>query len=303
MSKLGKTSYVLLHWRMLLWRAFRDTLSWLFVAVTLIGSLIAFLPENEAVWLRTTLHFFMKNPWTLLLLFLIFVCIATIVNWPRTRAAYKDKKSDIWVIIECCDLLEQKGTKVIHMVDTFDSELGRIISPQSLHGAFLQLCKEKQVPIDDLLNAQLAKHQPIKENSNLPGKTNKYALGTVCPIDIKDERFCCVAFTKLQPNGTIEISKNDYIRCLKNMWRNLADPRIRGEELNVAVMGNRFVDLPAEFSTEQKIDLMIQTFFAVAREKSCCRVLRICVHPNNIAEIDFEHYPTIIEHLAKRPVI
>ena len=87
------------------------------------------------------------------------------------------------------------------------------------------------------------------------------------------------------------------------MWRNLAEPRVREEEVNVAVMGNRFVDLPAEFSTEQKIDLMIQTFFAVAREKTCCRTLRICIHPDNVTEIDFGNYPTIMEHLAKRPVI
>ena len=53
----------------------------------------------------------------------------------------------------------------------------------------------------------------------------------------------------------------------------------------------------------QKIDLMIQTFFAVAREKTCCRVLRICVHPDNAPDIDFEKYSVIVEHLAKRPVI
>ena len=302
-DSLKKTNYALLHWKRLAWTTFRDTFSWLFVTVTLIGSLIAFLPEEEVAWLQKTIQFLSQHIWVLVLLLLAVIAIAVLVNWPHTRAAYKDKTSDIWVIVESCDLLKQKGTKVIHMVDTFDTELGRIISPKSLHGAFLQQCKDKQVPIDDLLNAQLAHLQPVKEDPSLPGKTNRYTLGTVCPVDIEDERYCCVAFTRLQPNGTIEISKSDYIRCLKAMWRNLADPRIRGEELNVAVMGNRFVDLPAEFSTEQKIDLMIQTFFAVAREKACCRVLRICVHPNNIAEIDFAHYPIIMEHLAKRPVI
>lgn len=299
----ARLQYARLHWKRLMWTTVRDTLSWLFVMITVLGSLIAFLPKDGAQRLQNGVSFCWTHFFLFVLILVVLTIVALLVNWPRTKAVYKDKNTDIRVIVECCDLLQQKGTKVIHMVDTFDTELGRIISPQSLHGAFLQICKEKQISIDDVLNVQLAKHKPLKDDPSLPGKTRKYMLGTICPIDIEEERFCCVAFTKLQPNGTIEISKSDYIRCLKSMWRNLADPRIRGEELNVAVMGNRFVDLPAEFSTEQKIDLMIQTFFAMAREKACCRTLRICVHPNNISEIDFEHYPVIIEHLAKRPVI
>ena len=299
MHKQRRVNYALLHWKSLLKETLKDTWSCLVVLITLIGSLYALLQKE----MGKMLEFFLRSPWLILLVLLLIIIGVVLYNWPRMRAAYKDKKTDIWVIIECCDLLQQRGVKVIHMVDTFDTELGRIISPRSLHGAFLQFCKDKKVSIENLIHTQLARYKPLKSDQTLPGNKDKYALGTICPVDIDSERYCCVAFTKLKPNGTIEISKSDYIRCLKAMWRNLADPRMRGEEINVAVMGNRFVDLPAEFSTEQKIDLMIQTFYAVAREKACCRVLRICVHPDNAPEIDFEKYPIIIEHLAKRPII
>lgn len=304
MNNSGKRKYIFLHLKRLVWQSALDFLQWSILVITVIGSLIAFLPTDRAMWLKAAIPYYITTyPGIYVLLVLFLMGIAVYIHWPRTRAAYKDKKTDIWVILECCDILQQEGLKVIHTVDTFDTELERIISPKSLHGAFLQLCKQKNIAIDELLNTALATIKPLRRNKDLPGRKEQYALGTICPINIDTEPFCCVAFTRLQPNGTIKISKAEYITCLKQMWRNLANPLNRNDVVNVAVMGNKFVDLPSEFSTEQKIDLMIQTFFAMAREKSCCRVLRICVHPDNASDIDFEKYPVIIEHLAKRPVI
>lgn len=303
MRNTGKRRYVLLHWKRLVWRSVRDLFQWGIMAITIIGSLIAFMPDEDARWLKTAVVYVWTHPWLAVLILLAAYAVSVAYNWPRTRAAYKDKKTDIWVIIECCDIMHQEGLKVIHTVDTFDMALGTIISPQSLHGAFLKLCAQKQVNVDEQIDAALEHRVPRSVNEHLPGRTRQYGLGTICRVNVDADPFACVAFSRLQPNGTIEITQEEYIRCLKQMWRNLADPRNRNDVINVAVMGNKFVDLPAEFSTEQKIDLMIQTFFAVAREKSCCRVLRICVHPNNAPDIDFTHYPVIIEHLAKRPVI
>jgi len=299
MNNSGKRKYVLLHWKRLAWQSAVDFLQGGITIITVIGSLIAFLPERETDCLKECI----LQGWVIVLILIALIAGVLIYNFPRTRAAYKDKKTDIWVIIECCDILQQEGMKVIHTVDTFDTELDRIISPKSLHGAFLQLCKQKNIAIEELLNTALATIKPVRKNKDLPGRKEQYELGTICRVDVEGEPFGCVAFTRLQPNGTIKISKEEYITCLKQMWRNLSNPLNRNDVVNVAVMGNKFVDLPAEFSTEQKIDLMIQTFFAVAREKSCCRVLRICVHPDNAPDIDFEKYPVIIEHLAKRPVI
>lgn len=298
MGHSEKSKYVLQHWKRLVWTTARDFFSWTIVVLTIIGSLVAVLPDAPAQWLKT-----MAFGWQTILLIIAIFLIAIYVNWPRTRAIYKDKKSDIRVIIECCDILQQRGLKVIHTVDTFDSELHRIITPRSLHGAFLEKCSKTGVDIDSQIDAALESLIPDEEDEHLPGRTKRYALGTLCPIEVQGEPYCWVAFTHLQPNGTISISQRQYIDCLKVLWSNLSEPKIRHDEVNVAVMGNKLVDLPAEFSTEQKIDLMIQTFFAVAREKACCRTLRICVHPENVSDIDFETYPTIMAHLAKRPVI
>ena len=303
MDYSGKRKYVLQHWKGLVTKSVSLFAQWAVMIITLTGSLFGCLPEEKAGWLHHGVRYLLANPvWVVFLLVLILLA-ALLYCWPKTRAVYKDRHSDITVIIECCDILRESGMKVIHVVDTFDMALGTIISPRSLHGAFLQLCQRQQIDVDAQVDAALAHLRPIGTNDELPGRKAQYDLGTTIRVDVGDEPFCCVAFTRLQPSGTISITKEDYIRCLKQVWRNLADPLVRSDEVNVAVMGNKFVDLPAEFSTEQKIDLMLQTFFAVMREKRCCRTLRICVHPDNATEIDFDKYPVIIDHLAKRPVI
>jgi hypothetical protein len=304
MDNSGKRKYVTLHWKRLAWHSMRDFLQWTVLTITVVSSLMAFLPTEKVERLKEAISCFITTYSAIFcIIIILIIALAVLINWPQTRAAYKDKQTDIRVIIECCDILQQEGLKVIHTVDTFDTDMDRIITPKSLHGAFLQLCKQKNIAIEEQIDTALEQVEPLQINTELPGRQKQYELGTLCPIDVESDPFCCVAFTKLQPNGTIQISKEEYIACLKKMWYNLSDPRRRNDIINVAVMGNKFVDLPAEFSTEQKIDLMIQTFFAVAREKNCCRVLRICVHPDNAPDIDFEKYPIIIAHLAKRPVI
>lgn len=298
-----KIYYVRLHWKPLVLHTILDILSWVIVMITIIGSLFAFLPIETSEWLKEWIQILLVLVWPVILALLLMIIIALVVNWPRTQTSYKDKSTDIKVIIECCDIFKQKGTKVIHVVDTFDMELHRIITPHSLHGAFLRLCKTLGVNVEEEIDNALSDLQALGEEQMLPGRRNRYKLGSLCPIQVDNEPYCCVAFTHLLPNGNIEITKDEYVECLKTMWRNLSAPRIRNEEINVAVMGNKFVDLPAEFSTEQKIDLMIQTFFIVAREKRICRTLRICIHPSNVADVNFDNYATIIEHLSKRPVI
>ncbi len=298
-----KIYYVRLHWKSLALHTLFDALSWIFVIITIVGSLLAFLPFDGSEWLKEWIQILLLLVWPVALALSLILVIALVVNWPRTQTSFKDKNTDITVIIECCNIFKQKGLKVIHVVDTFDMELHRIITPHSLHGAFLQRCETLGVNVEEEIDKALSNLSPLGEEQMLSGRKNRYELGALCPIQVDNEPYCCVAFTHLLPNGNIEITKDEYVECLKRMWRNLSAPRIRNEEVNVAVMGNKFVDLPAEFSTEQKIDLMIQTFFVVAREKRICHTLRICIHPSNVTDVNFDNYSTIIEHLSKRPII
>ena len=276
-------------------------ISWISVGLTIAVSIMALLPNPASQNLRLFFDYIFASPWWIAILALI-ILIALIVNWPKMRATYHDPRTNFKIIIECCDIFKQEGLKVIHSVDTFDSELNTIISPNSLHGKFLLLAKEKNIDINKQIEQNTQKLS-YTIDADLPQNKKRFALGSLCPINLAGNDYCLASFTHLQSDGSIKITEKEYIDFLLNLWNNLAEPTIKQDIVNVAVMGNKFVDLPADYSTEQKIDLMLQTFFVASRQKTCCKTLRICVHENNATEIDFAHYNTIIEHLSKRPVL
>jgi hypothetical protein len=104
----------MLHWKRLAWLSMQDFLQWSIMIITIAGSIVAFLPTKDVIWLRAAIPYYASTYWWWAVLLLLLVMgLAVLRNWPRTRAVYKDKKTDIWVIIECCDLLQQKGLKVV----------------------------------------------------------------------------------------------------------------------------------------------------------------------------------------------
>lgn len=298
----SRLNYFSKHWRQLVWSVCKESITWLSVFLATFSALFGVIPHDSKM------HYFLElisvwwlQVWPLIVLALFIITLSTIKNWPRMYASYYDLRTDTHVIVESANLLEQDGMKVIHSVDTFDTALGTIITPRSLHGAFLQLCQKLNFPLDEQLDMVL---KPLKKGDceeDLPGRKQRYPIGTACPIMVGDEPFVLVSFAHLQADGTIQITRQEYIEFLTKMWENISKSNVREEVMNVAVMGNRFVDLPSEFTTEQKIDIMVQTFFVFARQHTTCKKLRICVHEKNASEVDFYHYSTIIEHLAKRP--
>lgn len=303
-----KLQYLRRHWLSYSWSVIKTFVAWFSVVMTSFITLRNLSELSGLTLLYNALSQAIEFPWTLPSVALLVLIIVAIVRFPTIRCSYTDPQTHIRVIIECCDLLHQDGLKVIHSVDTFDTALGTIITPRSLHGAFLALCQQKKVDIDALIEPALSRLPIESTDDSLPGRKNRYALGTICPILLPDKKkkansstFALVSFARMQTNGSISIHRQEYTDFLHRMWTNLANPTVRQEELNVAIIGNRFIDLPADFTTEQKIDIMVQSFFAVARERKICNTLRICVHDSNALDVDFAHYPTVLEHLAKRP--
>lgn len=290
------------HWKQLLWSVTKESIAWVSVCLATFSASLAVSPDESAVHIfLLDISEWLIHVWPLVLFALLIVVIAAVKNWPRMHAEYRDLRTETRVIIECSDLLKEKGLKVIHSVDTFDTELGTIITPRSLHGAFLQMCKRLDFDLDEQLSLALKPLKKGKLDPQLPGRKQRYPIGTACSVCVDDEPYVLVSFAHLQQDGSIHITRQEYIDFLMKMWESLSKPNIREEVVNVAVIGNQFIDLPSEFTTEQKIDIMIQTFFVFARRHTTCRTLRICVHEKNADEVDFYHYPTIIEHLAKRP--
>lgn len=233
--------------------------------------------------------------------------ISLIALWPKTKSIFHIKDMD--VIVECCDILEQEGLKIIHTTDTFDMDK---IKSKSLVDQFVKLCNKVGFDLKSNIKKNLPSKDFMKTDITLPGEKNRYKLGSICPINFdvnnnkkkRTDSFCLVAFSHIKP-GTVELHPTEYRPLLLDMWKNLSNPSIKDETetVNITVMGKRFVTFPDSYTITQRIGMMVETFFEASKNGKCCDTLRICINEKDASNIDFSNLKTIFNYVYGHSVL
>lgn len=252
----------------------------------------------------------MRVPFLLFLMLFIAlfaVVFAIIKKWPKTATSIVH--NDIKIIVECCNIFEQDGFKVIHSTDTFDVDR---IMPKSLIGQFVELCSDNNIDIKKHINNNLPMDEYVQTDDELEGLKDRFQLGAVCTFrNVRDSdenilelrKFCLVAVSHLYP-GTVKLEVDEYKESLLRMWGNLAKPGIKDDDtINVTVIGNKYLPIPDTYNVTQKIGLMIETFFEVSKKRRVCNTLRICVHSDDMAKINFFKFDAVMHYLSERNVL
>lgn len=185
------------------------------------------------------------------------------------EAVFTIRQHSCRLIIKKCDIFAQKGLKAIHCPRTLETDL-RIIYEESVIGQFML----KYDSIKDSIASQI---QAYRENKQLPNG-HKFSPGSVCPIEINNEKFCLCAFNEqTKKNQVKDMSIADYIAYWEQLWPNIK--KLKAEEVSIAVPGGRIVDVgPSQFNLEQKIGVIVHTFFTCLQDnKRPCLQLTICL--------------------------
>ena len=185
------------------------------------------------------------------------------------EAVFTIRQHSCRLIIKKCDIFTQKGLKAIHCPQTLETDL-RIIYEESVIGQFML----KYDSIKDSIASQI---QAYRENKQLPNGY-KFSPGSVCPIEINNEKFCLCAFNEqTEKNQVKDMSIADYIAYWEQLWPNIK--KLKAEEVSIAVPGGRIVDVgPSGFNLEQKIGVIVHTFFKCLQDnKRPCLKLTICL--------------------------
>jgi len=132
------------------------------------------------------------------------------------------------------DLLAEAGHLVIGFSDTFDTELGEVISAESLQGQFLsKTYRGDRERLDRELAAALRPHEGQVDTTKTKGKNRRYPLGTTVSLSGEGRRFVCCAYTRLRSDNYVAESDIDVIwNSLGAVWKEL---RTRGEQGPVAI--------------------------------------------------------------------
>lgn len=188
------------------------------------------------------------------------------------------------------DLFKQNGLKIVHCPRSFDTA-PEIVPSHSVFGQFLHLCKTSNVDIDSQIDTWISMF-PNRGRQTI-GKNYRsiiFDVGELCPICVGDEQFCISAFSNTNnifSADSIELS--DYLAYWNNLWSNLSTISVDRERVNVAVPGDRLVNVSTSgFRFPQKVAVIVNSFLQHIKASGVCKHLSICLFGLNAGCFDYE---------------
>lgn len=188
------------------------------------------------------------------------------------------------------DLLEQKGLKIVHCPRTFDTA-PEIVPSHSVFGKFLHLCKSSDVDFDSQIEAWISLFSDRgKQSMGRKFRSTIFDFGELCPIMVGDEQFCISAFSNTNSIFSAEpIGLNDYFVYWNNLWSNLSAISVDREVVNVAVPGDRLVNVSTSgFLLPQKVAVIVNSFLQHIKNSGVCKHLNICLYGKDAKDFDYE---------------
>ena len=251
-----------------------------------------FLDGKSVVFIDCVKEFISSNFFLfgLLLLIVLFLFYRRKLSfsWPIAN-------SDLEVEISFCDIFKQEGLKVIHVMDTFDMELSKpgLIDKKTVHGKFLIKASSN----DDTLQLLIQKirdglkNYAHSHNDNLPANKDYYEIGTAVMVNISNENYAIVAFSKMQADMRVVMPQNEeeYSDFLVKMWQNLYRQSTSDDIVNVTIFGDGLNRMPANFTKEKKIREIISSFVACSNGTGY-KKLRICLKLEKESSKKIEKY-------------
>ena len=112
------------------------------------------------------------------------------------------------IIIRCGDIWVAEGKKVIPFNEYFDTCVDdRIITSQSLHGQLIIKLGKRLSDLKKAIDSDISRR-------TLKNGRMAYPLGSILPF----ENYLLLAFSSFDEKNRANLSKKQYIGCLKKMW-------------------------------------------------------------------------------------
>ena len=249
--------------------------------------------------------------WLICLGVALLTCLIITVwfNWPKKKcsSSFSPGKgnTNINIIIQKGSVLKQKGTKVIHVLNTFETLIDKCEEESLLH-AFLALKEVNKNELDSSITESLKinNYTPTEIPSPLFGllkaakmKTLQYELGAVANYK---KNFLLVAFSKIKDTkGNVE-EKNysQYEKSVDKVFLGLQKDHkgtAINQSYNLGILGFQYNG--GLYDSHKKLETMVRSFIKVSRQKPFCETLRICVYGKHADRIDFDKMQVLLDYI------
>ena len=220
----------------------------------------------------------------------VLVALAAIVGiirvWPRERIEFPIPASDSFFELTFGNIFDGSAVVVIPVNDFFDGEIGDHVSPNSLHGQFINdVLGGQSQSFFDLTGAALADTRSEPEHIvRSSGRCDRYAIGTVARVDVNNRRFLLVALSHTDLSSLkASASVRDLWGCLAGVWKGVREYS-NDQPVNVPLIGSgqSGVGLPPR----HLIDLIVTSFLCHTKEKKVARRVTLVLPRRLAGDID-----------------
>lgn len=201
-----------------------------------------------------------------------------------TRIDVKIPHTDTVLEVLFGDLFTQSGFRAIAVNEFFDSELGKVVAEESVHGIFLKrCCGGHPESFDKQIDAEL-RAVPFEDVRRNVGKQKRYPIGTSALLTVDSDRYIAFALTA---TDVITCKANADVHMLWQALRGLwAKTRVEtgGQPLNVPLIGSGLagIGLP----TRDLLNLIVLSAIAETKQNQITRRIRIVLWKDRYDDVD-----------------
>jgi len=223
------------------------------------------------------------NYWFITVVIFAILITAIIRIYPKNRISIKLKNTNTKIVLEFGDIWKENHNIVVAANEYFDSEIGKCVSPRSLHGQFIeQILGGKKTIFDDEIEKSLKKNSYQVEKREI-GKDRKYDIGTVGIVTFSEKKYLILALSNTNEKYEAYTTPSSFLNALAGLWAK-ARSECNGFSLSMPLIGTGLgrLGLP-EMSV---IELIIISILKSTKESEIASEIRLVLYSGNFNDID-----------------
>lgn len=254
--------------------------------------LISIFISYTVIWaiLEPLIYFCQLTVLSGLTKFIIILIVSVIAGiskeYPKEEIEINMKNVNTKVKILFGDLFSKEGYKVISVNEFFDSELGDIVSPASLHGKFIKdVLGGQSKTFNQLVDESLLK-ESYTEIPRERGRIKKYPIGTTAVLNINDVKYFLVALSHTNIHTLkAEADVPELWEALSKLW-DVVRINAGGYPVNITLIGGGLSQI--RLPPKQLLEIILISILHKAKLNEITNEIRIILTEDKFVDIDLK---------------
>jgi len=214
----------------------------------------------------------------------ISILYGTIRTWPRP-IEQRYSAPNVVIRLKKGDLFSEPNHLVVGVTDTFDTRIPDIIDRKSVQAQLVDRLYAGDIAVFDAkVSEALRGVQPIGSISK-PGKTERYAVGTVATVRDDSRCYFCVAYTEMNERNEARATMDGLWISLSSLWQAVS-AYANGGTVSIPVIGGGQARISQVLPAQDSIRFIALSFMLACRREKICDVLNIVIHPREYEQLD-----------------